>query len=75
MPFLKRSKEASVSMPVESVKREPDEEHEVDSLEMAMEELHDALMGKKYKLAADIFRSAFELLDSMPHVEGPHIEE
>lgn len=75
LPFLKRTQEASASVPVDTVKRESDEESEPDSLATAMEELHGALNSKDYSGAASIFRSAFELMDSEPHVEGPHIEE
>ena len=75
LPYLKRSKEVSVAVPSETIKRESDSEQEPDSLETAMEELHSALTRKDFKGAADIFRSAFELMDSAPHVEGPHIEE
>jgi hypothetical protein len=75
LPFVKDKKEGSVSAPVESIERKPDEdkEDEFDSLESAMSELHEALNAKNYKGAAQIFRSAFELLDSEPHKEGPHI--
>jgi len=62
-------------MPVESIERKPDEgaEEEFDSLEGAMSELHSALNSKDYKMAAEIFRAAQELLDSEPNKEGPHI--
>lgn len=74
-PFLKKSQEASTSGPVEKIERKSDHESdgEFDSLEGAMSELHSALNAKDYKGAAEIFRSAFELMDSQPHVEGPHI--
>jgi hypothetical protein len=77
IPFLKRNKEASMSAPVEAIERKPDEdkdETEFDGLESAMEELHTALNSKDYKLAAEIFRSAFELMESQPHTEGPHTD-
>lgn len=76
LPFMK-NKDASVSMPVDTIKREPDEgkESEYDGLESAMQELHSSLMNKDYKGAAEIFRSCFDLLDSEPHVEGPHLNK
>lgn len=73
--FPKKSQEVSVSGPDEIIARKHDEgkEDEFDSLEGAMSELHSALNSKDYKSAAQIFRSAFELMDSEPHVEGKHI--
>jgi hypothetical protein len=71
LPFLKRQQEASVALPVESVKRDPDEDApEADSLTTAMEELHDALNRKDYSGAADIFRSAMDLSHSDPTEES-----
>lgn len=79
LPYFKKNNEAAaVVMPVtDKVERKPDNESEdeFDSLSGAMSELHSALNAKDYKNAAKIFRSAFELMDSEPHVEGPHIKE
>ena len=63
LPFLKQNKEGSASGPVESEKRSPDEDKEesFDGLESSMDELHQALMSKNYKDAAQIFRSCLEL--------------
>lgn len=74
-PRLGKDKDGAASMPVPTeIKRKPDheEEGEFDSLEGAMGELHSALNSKDYKSAAQIFRSAFDLLDAAPHEEGPH---
>lgn len=73
LPFLKHSKEASAASPVESIKRDHDEDHEYDGLEMAMEELAGHLSSKDWKAAAQCFRAAAELVDSQPHKEGEHI--
>lgn len=80
LPFLKDKKEAGMSTKPEldKIDRKPDEEEDedhdvVDSLEGAMQELHSALNAKDYSGAAEIFRSAFELMDSEPHEEGEHI--
>lgn len=72
LPFLKQKMEGSVSMPADSIKREPDEgkEESLDSLEIAMKELFEA---KSDKERAAAFRAAFELLESQPHKEGEHI--
>lgn len=76
LPWIKKNDDvAAVAVP-EKVERKPDEESdEFDSLEGAMSELHSALNSKDYKGAAEIFRSAFELLDSEPHIEGPHLKD
>lgn len=70
LPFLKRTQDAAASAPAPAVKREPDEHSEMDPLEGGMEELARALGVKNYKLAAEVFRAAFEMLDSEPHEEG-----
>jgi len=67
LPFLKRKQEASMSNPVEH------NEDDFDALESAMRELNGALLTHNYKLAAEVFRSCFDLLDAAPHVEGPHL--
>lgn len=74
LPWIKKNDDvAAVSVP-EKIERKSDDEgeDEFDSLEGAMSELHSALNAKDYKGAASIFRSAFDLLDSQPHFEGPH---
>jgi hypothetical protein len=73
LPFLKNKKESGTAV-VESVERKPDDGSAPDILEGAMEELHGALGRSDWKQAAEIFRSAFELMDSEPHVEGPHVD-
>lgn len=72
LPFLKRTKDASVSAPVETIERKPDQEPEYDALESAAEDLCSALTSKDYKAAAAALRATFQLLDSEPHEEGPH---
>lgn len=77
LPFLKYSKEASVSMAPESIKRKSDspEESEYDPMHSAADDLISAVHSKDTKATADALRAAFELADSEPHHEGPHIEE
>lgn len=72
LPFLKDNKEGSASAPV-SQQRKPDEAEEYDVLESAAEDLCHALERKDYKAIAAAIRAAFELLDSQPHSEGPHV--
>lgn len=73
IPFLKHSKKGSVSAPVDSIKREPDEGAEYDALEAAGQDLIDAVHAKDAAAVAAALRAAFELADSEPHEEGPHI--
>lgn len=76
LPFLKKDKEASVSGPVSSIKREHDEDHEVDYdiLESAAQDLIDALEKKDVNAVAIALRAAFEICDAAPHEEGEHEE-
>ncbi len=64
LPFLKKTQEASVSVPVESVKREPDEEPEYDALESAAEDLISAVHSKDAKGVAAALRAAHEICES-----------
>lgn len=75
LPFMKHSKEASVAVNTESVKRKPDEEPEYDPIHSAAEDLHSALKSGDIPAIAEALRSAFIILDSEPHHEGPYIEE
>lgn len=75
LPFRKRQDEASASGPIESQKREPDEGADLDMLEVAAQDLIDALHKKDAKALAAALRAAFELFDSEPHVEGKHTDE
>lgn len=73
LPFLKHSKEASVSIPAEPVKRKPDDEAEYDMLESAAEDLISAIHSKDVKAVCSALKAAFEICDSQPHEEGEHI--
>lgn len=73
IPFLKHKNEGSVSAPVESIERKPDDGAEYDVLESAAEDLCMAIEAKDYKAAAAALRAAFELLESEPHQEGEQI--
>lgn len=73
IPFLKRKDEASISAPVDKIERKPDEDKEVDSLEVAAEDLCNAVHAKDYKAAAAALRAAFDLMEMEPHKEGEHI--
>lgn len=73
IPYLKLGKEASVSAPVSVEKRKPDQDSEYDPLEVAAEDLCNAIAAKDYKAIAEALRAAFQLADSEPHIEGEHI--
>lgn len=77
LPFLKKSKEASVSAPAETIVRESDKEEQLEHepLDIIAEELISAVHKKDAKLVADCLHAAFEILDSLPHVEGEHVSE
>jgi len=75
LPFLKHTKEASVSVPSPIEKRSPDSESEYDSLESVGQDLLDALHAQDAKGIAAAFRAGFELLDSEPNFEGPHTDK
>lgn len=70
LPFLKKDKEASVSLPIDVVKREPDQESAYDSLESAADDLISAVHAKDSKGVCLAIRAAFDLLESEPHSEG-----
>lgn len=72
LPFLKHTKEASASGPVESITREHDEDAEFDVLESAAEDLINAVHSKDVKAVAEALRAAIELCDS--EYEGEHHE-
>lgn len=71
LPFLKQSQEASASSPIETITRDHDD-GEFDEMEMAAEDLCDAVHAKDYKRVAEALKAAFEICDSQPHDEGPH---
>lgn len=72
LPFLKHKQEGSMSEEDDPVKRTPDEESEYDMLESAAEDLISGMHSKDVKAVCSALRSAFEMLDSEPHEEGPH---
>lgn len=70
LPFLKNTKEAAASAPIETIKRDHDEDHEFDPVESAAEDLIHAVHAKDVKAVAEALRAAFELCDEEPHMEG-----
>jgi len=75
LPFLKKTKEGSVSLPPDHITREPDGDSDAegfDSLRVAAEDLCNAIHERDYSAAASALRAAFDLLEEEPHEEGPH---
>lgn len=68
LPFLHDKKETGVA-----VEHRMGPEEDPGILAVA-DDLISALARKDRKGVAMALRSAFELLDSMPHEEGPHLE-
>lgn len=75
LPFLKRTQEAGVQMPVPSETREPDKGSDSEGLHAAAEDLMNAVHAKDIKAIASALKAAFELCDEQPHIEGPHLKE
>lgn len=75
LPFLDKKKEASVVVPSDRIKREPDQEPDYDSLHSAAEDVMSALEQKDIPALAEALRAAFDICDSMPHEEGPDTNE
>ena len=73
LPFLKRDKEGSVSAPVDSKMRKPDDGEDYDVMHSAAQDLLSAIESKSVNGVAEALRAAFELADSEPHEEGEHI--
>lgn len=72
LPF--KSKEGSMSGPIENVQlKTSDEDKDYDFLEdVCMDFIH-AIHAKDPSAAADAIKAIFNLLDSQPHEEGPHV--
>jgi hypothetical protein len=78
LPFLKPKSVAGLIIS----HRKPDGSNQADhmegdenaALEACAEDLIRAIHAKDAKAAAEALKSAFEIADSMPHVEGEHIE-
>lgn len=76
LPFLKRTKEGSASSDPDHIRREPDDPADsYDPMHSAAGDLIQAMGEGNIKAVAEALRAAFELCDSEPHVEGPHMEE
>ena len=58
-------------------KRTPDEPKESDNsaIEACAEQLIKSIKSNDIKGAAQAMQDAFDIMDSAPHIEGPHLNE
>lgn len=81
LPFLKRKDNAGIAGIIVK-QRKPDEKPEnaeEDDKDAAIhacaQDLINAIHGHDVKAAAEAIKSAFEILDAMPHEEGQHTND
>lgn len=81
LPFLKKRQETGISGIIQKT-REPDETSETadqpDSkaaIKSAAKALIEAIHSRNVDGVADAIQNAFDIADSLPHEEGPHINE
>lgn len=81
LPFLKNKNNTGIATGVMVKHRTPDEKPEENQEEdkkaghkAAASDLLRAIESKNIDGIADALQSAFELMDSEPHVEGEHVE-
>lgn len=76
LPFLKPKRaDGGVMTQLRAPDEKPQESQEDSGLESAMKDLIDAVDARDHKRMAIAMKAAFEILDSMPHEEGPHTNE
>lgn len=82
LPFLKK-KDTPGAAGVIIKRRQPDEKPEGEdsqddkdaAIHAASQDLISAIQSNDVKGVSEAIRSAFEILDSMPHEEGEHVEK
>ena len=76
LPFLSKKPQVAGIMTVE---RKPDEgkepEQDQSGIEAAAGDLIAAIHSKDVRAVAAAIKAAFEIMDSEPHEEGPHLNE
>jgi hypothetical protein len=75
LPFLKRSQEASGSGPAPTVTREPDEPQDLDGIEVAAQDVLDAVKRSDPKALAEAMKAMFQMMEMEPHDEVSHEED
>jgi hypothetical protein len=80
LPFLKHKQQGNAGLIVKmrAPDEKPDSEDSEDkdaAIHACAQDLITAIHSKDVKLVAEAIRSAFEILDEMPHEEGEHTNE
>ena len=80
LPWLKQDKKVAgliveMRKPDGGLEETAQEDSEDTGIESCAQDLIKAVEGKDAKAVAQALKSAFEILDSQPHSEGPHEEE
>lgn len=88
LPFLKLNNQSASSGVMQKMRKpdekpidednignESDDEMAQKAIESCAKDLIQAVHSQNIKAAASAIQSAFVILDSMPHAEGPHTEE
>lgn len=81
LPYLKKAKQAAVQTGIIMKTRQPDEPNTSEdikddpnaAIEACASDLIKAIHMKNTAAVAEALRAAFEIMDSEPHTEGPHI--
>lgn len=81
LPFLKKNKisnsiaERVTEKGFKRIDADEPESYSMEDLEACATDIIDAILLKDTKKLAMALKSAFEICDSQPHVEGEHIEQ
>jgi hypothetical protein len=81
LPFLHKKLIGGGGLIVERIKADkpnedsPEEDSNEEAIRACARDLIEAIHSRDEKGVTDAIKSAFEILDSMPHDEGEHIEE
>ena len=76
LPFLKKERPNSAGMSMEY--RKPDEGKEEDegsAIDACSKDILRAISSNDYKQLSAALKAAFDIMDSLPHEEGPHTNE
>lgn len=74
LPFLKNKKQPGVIIQ-ERAPDHPEMQRDDDGLSACAQDLMDGIAKGNKQMIADAIRAAFQILDSEPHEEGPHLDD
>jgi hypothetical protein len=74
LPFLKKAKEAGVSMPVEAIERKPDDEPSYDMLDAVCDDMMQAIEKKDKGLLKSALQSLCEHLQDMDQKQDENLK-